>query len=122
MRTPKLRFHKASKRYYVALNGKFVYLGKDRADAEAQYHRMMLEYTTTGGQSAAPVAPEDMLVCECIEKYARDRDEYYASNPDSFERGHRAMRYLNRGFGHYKKTKLLPCADFCGFRIIDFLA
>ncbi len=81
MRTPKLRFHKATKRYVVTLNGKDVYLGKDRVNAETQYHRMMLEYTTTGGQYAAPATPADMLVCECIERYVVDREAYYASNP-----------------------------------------
>lgn len=100
MRQPKLRLHKSG-RWVVRLGGKDVYLGRDRAAAEVEYHRMLLEVARTG--EVRPVVPKDELtICEVIEAYVQNRREYFAASPKSFNRGASAMRYLNLHFGHYK--------------------
>ena len=106
MRTPKLRRHAHSGRYVVTVRGKDIYLGRDQAEAEILYHRMMQDYVASGGQRALPTAPEELLICEIIERYIIDREEhYYVKRPQAFARGKKAMRHLNRGFGHYKATQ-----------------
>ena len=102
MRKPKLRFHKPSKRYLVRLNGKDCYIGTDQVEAEKQYHTLMLDWVTHGGKHVPPRAPDEMLVCEIIERYVIAMDEYYKQCPRSFDRGRAALRYLNQQFGHWQ--------------------
>lgn len=104
MRLPKLRLHKSTGRFYFVHAGQYFYLGKDQAEAEIQYHRMMLELSQTGDIVQAD-DEEGLFICEAIERYVLDRLEYFASNPASFDRGKIAMRYLNQNFGHFRVSQ-----------------
>lgn len=101
MKTPKLRYHKASKRYVVTVNGKDVYLGYDQAEAQIQYHEMMAN-VAAGIPAIAPPDPDGLFVCELIERYVLDREQYYKRNPQAFERGKAVLKVLNRTFGHFR--------------------
>ncbi len=104
MKTPKLRYHKPSSRYYYVFEGQYFYLGRDQAEAEIQYHRAMLELSQTG--TIAQTNDEDgLFICELIERYILDRTEFYGKDSKAFERGVAAMRYLNKGFGHYQVSQ-----------------
>lgn len=79
-------------------------MGRDQAEAEIQYHRMMLELSQTG-TIAQGDDDDGLFIAELIERYVIDRTEYYTESPKAFERGRAAMRYLNKGFGHYRITQ-----------------
>lgn len=104
MKTPKLRYHKPSQRYYFVLEGQYFYLGRDQAEAETQYHRAMLELSQTGTVQKE-VDGEGLFIAELIERYVTDRTEYYGESVKAFERGKFAMKRLNKEFGHYRITQ-----------------
>lgn len=104
MKTPTLRLHKPSERYYFVLDGQYFYLGRDRAEAETQYHRAMLELIQTGTVQKE-VDGHGLFVAELIERYVIDRAEYYGDSVKAFERGRFAMKRLNKEFGHYRITQ-----------------
>ncbi len=101
MKTPKLR-RRVDGRYVTRLNGGDIYLGKDQAQAEIRYHQIISEWIQTGGQSVSVEPRESWYIAEVIERYLFDRKAFYGEDLANWDRGKSAMRYLNRGFGHYK--------------------
>lgn len=79
-----LRLH-ASGRYFVRHNGKNVYLGRDKAEAERKYHHLALTGT--------PVRSSDPYISELLDQYPRHHDTTKS-----------ALRYLD-GFGHYRVSQ-----------------
>jgi integrase len=91
----KLR-QKVDGRFCVRVSGKDVYLGKDRAEAERQYHLLM-----AGAISATGEQPS-LTVADCILRYVEHLEKFDTLS----DRQRAALRYLNRGFGHYKPEQI----------------
>lgn len=100
MKIPKLRFHKATKRYMVRIEGKDIYLGYDQVEAQKKYHLLLAEIAA--GRPAEIVPQREMYICELIDRYVTDRDDYYRKNPNAFARGRAVLRILNRQYGKYR--------------------
>lgn len=100
MRIPKLNYHTPQKLYYVRLNGKFCYLGGDRAAAEERYGVMIAEWLASGRQQTLPAAGATVAVLAA--RYLA------AANLTAFETKatREAFRPLVRWFGDR------PAADF----------
>lgn len=90
MKTTKLKLHKATGRYCVRIDGREVYLGKDKAEAEKQYFALMAGITK-------PEQEQILHVSEIIERYLN----YQAMYGKASDRLTCAMRHLNQSLGHY---------------------
>ena len=77
---PALSFHKNKKLFFVRLNGRPVYLGKDRRLAEQRYHRAIAEWLARGKQTAPP-PPDEITVAEVADRYLSHCEAYYRESP-----------------------------------------
>ena len=80
-RVPSLRFHKASGRAYVVLNGKAIYCGAHGTDeADARYHQVIAEWLAAGKQ--LPEDPNQITVKELVARFWSHAEQYYRTLTD----------------------------------------
>jgi len=80
-RVPSLRFHKASGRAYVVLNGKAIYCGPHGTDeADARYHQVIAEWLAAGKQ--LPEDPNQITVKELVARFWAHAERYYRTLTD----------------------------------------
>jgi integrase len=100
MRTPKLRFHKSTRRYLVTLDGRDVYLGRDRKAAEKKYYALLMA-RLDGDTAKIPVRPgASTTIAQIAEAYEQAMRLYYGK--DRWGRGQIAVRHLVGLFGHVR--------------------
>jgi len=80
-RVPSLRFHKASGRAYVVLNGKAIYCGPHGTDeADTRYHQVIAEWLAAGRQ--LPEDPHQITVKELVARFWVHAKGYYRTVTD----------------------------------------
>jgi site-specific recombinase XerD len=95
MAVPKLKLHKATGRYCVRIDGREVYLGKDKAQAEQEYFLLMAGIRPTADG-------HKVYIAELIEQYL-DYQKKYGRITDRMKY---SMRDLNRSIGHYSTDQI----------------
>lgn len=125
-RPPKYRHHKATKRAYVQLDGRPVYLGRyDSPESWEKYHRLIGEWLANGRRLPAPAtsvprqppadgpAPADaVLVKHVVLDYWRFAQGYYR-RPDGtpsreLDTIRQALRVLRRTYGSSRAAEFGP--------------
>lgn len=109
LRIPSLRFHKASKQYYVWRNGKRDYLGTDQAIAGERYKQFVSEFVATPDLATTDPAARDratpaagITIAEACLLYYRHKQA--ESKDDALK-----FRRLSR-----IKQAVLAASDVCG--------
>jgi len=76
-KTPKLRYHKATKQHYCVLNGHAIYFGNPQTcDTLAEYHKTIAEWLANGKQpNTAPSS--DITINEMIARFWVHAEDYY---------------------------------------------
>lgn len=101
---PKLKLHKGTGRYCVRIDGREVYLGRDKAEAEQQYFSLLAGHTKPDGE-------QELHIAEIIERYLNYMEKFGKLS----DRLTSAMRYLNQTLGHYVPT-LVKMAELMRLR------
>ncbi|HBG26768.1 MAG TPA: hypothetical protein DDX75_06705, partial [Phycisphaerales bacterium] len=67
-KTPKLRYHKATKQAYCVLNGHAIYFGNPlTCDPTAEYHKVIAEWLANGRQPNT--SPCDITINELLARF-----------------------------------------------------
>jgi len=111
---PKYCLHKPSRRAYVRIRGKVVYVGRYGTDeSKAEYGRLIAELAVT--PVPLPVATSDLTVVELIAAYLDFAEGYYRKNGQptrSLDNIKLAVRPLNQLYGQD------PAAEFSPLRLL----
>jgi integrase len=104
---PKLRHHKASGRAFVALNGRYVYLGPwGDPKSEKAYQRTVGEWLAAGRK--APVAKQEITVCEVCNAYLQHAKELYRQLPKQIEMVHVVTNDIDGVYGDCRAVDFGP--------------
>jgi len=75
-KTPKLRYHKATKQAYCVLNGRAIYFGNPQTcDTTAEYHKVIAEWLANGRQPET--SGNDITINELLARFWVYAEQYY---------------------------------------------
>jgi integrase len=111
VKTPKLRYHKATGQSYVVLNGHAICLGNPlKCDVETKYHSVIAEWLANGKQPNA--SQSDITINEIIARFWIHAQEYYrdanGNNTTELANMRFSLRPLCELYGHTNAEEFGP--------------
>lgn len=101
--TPALAFHKAKKKFFCRMNGKFVYFGGDPEEARRRYELELARWFIRGCKPEAVMLP-DLTISELADEYAAHLEREHEG---------RNLSVMLKWLGDFvKAVGPLPCAEF----------
>ena len=106
---PNYRLHKATGQGFVELGGRRFYLGKHGSKASRdEYERRVAEYLTNGRQ-LPPTKTKTGISCqELAIQFLEWAEEYFMSQPKSFNHIKTAMGFLVKHYGRESDDNFAP--------------
>ena len=106
---PNYRLHKASGQAFVELDGRRFYLGKYESKASREeYDRRIAEYLANGRKLPPTLAKTGTSCQELAVKFLEWAEEYFMSQPKSFNHVKTAMGFLVKHFGRESADNFAP--------------
>jgi integrase len=106
-RLPKLRLHRKSGRAFVELSGRRFYIGAwGDPDTKRAYQRKVAEWLTAGKK--APVAKQEITVCEVCNAYLQHAKELYRQLPKQIEVVHVVTNDIDGVYGDCRAVDFGP--------------